>query len=145
MDQPLSNMLKTTFLVHWIISAALGAVLFLIPGRTLTALGWVPQWATLPEVEQLIPGTMFVDPVLIRLLGVALLALAWASFRGWRAEQFSQVSILVQMEAVFCILGLVGMIAGFVMSGRSIPVIGYILMVILALFAIAWSLALRRT
>ncbi len=145
MDKPLSSWLRTTFLVHWIISALLGAALFLVPGRTLTILGWIPQWVQLPGVDLNIPGPTFVDAVLSRLLGVALLALAWSSFRGWRAKQRSEVEILIQTEAVFCILGVVAFIAGFALMERATPIIGYIFTLILALFAIAWGMALRRT
>jgi hypothetical protein len=144
MDKPLSGWLRTTFLVHWIISAILGAGLFLVPGRTLTILGWVPQWVQLPGVELNIPGQTFVDAVLTRLLGVALLALSWSSFRGWRAKQRSEVEILIQTEAVFCILGVVAFITGFILMERATPIIGYVFTLTLALFAIAWSLALRR-
>jgi hypothetical protein len=145
MDKPITSGLRSTFLVHWVICLLLGVPLFFIPGRTLTLLGWVPQIVQLPEGGLSLPGTYFVDGVLVRLLGVALLALAWSSLRGWRAENYSQVAILVQTEAVFCVLGVVGFIAGFIMTGRTIPFIGYALILVLALFAVAWSLALRRS
>ncbi len=144
MDKPLSSWLRTTFLVHWIISALLGAALFLVPGRILTILGWVPQLVQLPGGELNVPGQTFVDPVLTRLLGVALLALAWSSFRGWRTKQRSEVEILIQTEAAFCILGVVAFIAGIASMDRATPIIGYVFALILALFAIAWGLALRR-
>jgi hypothetical protein len=145
MDKPITSGLRSTFLVHWVISLLLGVPLFFIPGRTLTVLGWVQQTVQLPEGGLTLPGTYFVDGVLMRVLGAALLALAWSSLRGWRAENYSQVAILVQMEVVFCVLGVVGFIAGFVMTGRTIPFIGYALILVLALFAIAWSFGLRRS
>jgi uncharacterized membrane protein len=145
MDKPLSNWLRTTFLVHGIISAILGIALFLVPGRTLTILGWIPEWVQLPESDINIPGQTFVDPVLIRLLGVALLAVAWSSFRGWRAQQRSEVEIIIQMEAVFSVLGVVAFLGGFLMMDRPTPVIGYVFTMILVLFAVAWVMALRRT
>jgi uncharacterized membrane protein HdeD (DUF308 family) len=144
MDKPLSNGLRNTFLVHGVISAILGIVLFLVPGRTLTLLGWVPQSVPLPETGINVPGTIFVDAILTRLLGVALLALAWSSFRGWRAQRRSEVEILIQMEAVFSVLGLVTFLAGFILMDRAMPFVGYIFILILALFAVAWGLALRR-
>jgi hypothetical protein len=57
MDKQLSNWLRTTFLVHGIISAILGIALFLVPGRTLTLLGWVLQSVPLPETGINVPGT----------------------------------------------------------------------------------------
>src|SRR3989304_3799770 len=74
--------------------------------------------------ELAIPGQTFVDAVLTRLLGVALLALALSSFRGWRAKQRSEVEILIQTEAAFCILGVVAFIAGFILIERATPIIG---------------------
>jgi phosphatidylserine synthase len=144
MDNPLSSWLRTTFLLHWIISALLGVPLFLVPGRTLTILGWVPQWVQLPESELSIPGQTFVDAAITRLLGAALLALAFSSFRGWRVKQWGEVEILIQMEAIFCVTGTVAFLAGFALMERPTPVIGYILTLILAVFAVAWGLALRR-
>jgi uncharacterized membrane protein HdeD (DUF308 family) len=144
MDKQLSNWLRTTFLVHGIISAILGIALFLVPGRTLTLLGWVLQSVPLPETGINVPGTFFVDAVLTRILGVALLALAWSSFRGWRAQRQSEVEILIQMEAIFCVLGVVTFLAGLMLMERPMPFVGYVFILILALFAVAWGLALRR-
>ncbi len=73
-----------------------------------------------------------------------MLALAWSSFRGWRTKQRSEVEILIQTEAAFCILGVVAFIAGVASMDRATPIIGYVFALILALFAIAWGLALRR-
>src|SRR5512135_56895 len=105
METPVSNSLKDTFLVHMIIGLVLGAALWLIPGRTITLLGWVPAQVQLPQSGLSISGQTFVDPVITRLLGAALLALAYSSFMGWRAVRRDQVNLVVQMEFVYCILG----------------------------------------
>lgn len=145
MDRPLSNWLRYQFLAHLIISTLLGAALLLVPGRSLTLLGWVPQWVQLPESDLSIPGATFVDPVLTRFLGAALLALAWSSFRGWRAKQHSEVKLVIQMEAVFCILCILAFIAAVVLWEETMPVLGWIIAAILLLFASGWLIALRRT
>ncbi len=144
MDAPISNSLRTTFLVHLIVALILGAALFLIPGRTLTLLGWVDEWVQLPESELSIPGGTFVDGVITRVLGAALLALGFASYLGWRASRREQVNLLVQVELVFCVLGIIAILIGLFTMGRAMPVIGWILAAILAVFAVAWGLALRR-
>jgi uncharacterized membrane protein HdeD (DUF308 family) len=144
MEKPLSDRLRTSFLVHGIISVILGIALFLVPGRTLTFLGWVPETVTVTDMGISAPGTIFVDPVLARLLGAALLALAWSSFRGWRAHKWSEVEIVVQLEAVLCVLGVVAFVAGFILMDRPMPSIGYVFMLILALFSVVWGLALGR-
>ncbi len=95
MDRPISQSLRITFLVHLIVSAVSGAAFWLIPGRTLTWVGWVPVTYQVPGTDLTAPGTVFVDPVITRVLGAALLALAFLSYRGWRARQWSQVSTVV--------------------------------------------------
>ena len=149
MNEGISSRLRYTFLIHMIVSAIMGAALFLIPGRTLTLVGWVQEMVTLPESELAVPGGTFVDPLITRLLGAALLALAFASFQGWRAKSWGQVSLLVQMEAVFCVLG----VAAFIVvtytisrnpAGRVIPIAFWVDLVILAAFAVAWGIALQK-
>jgi len=143
MEKPYSQGLKIIFIVHGIISGLLGLGLWLIPGRFLTLFGWVPQWVTLVETAVDVPGTTFVDSFITRLLGAALLALAYSSFRGWRMSQWGEVALVVQLESVFCILGVIGMIWSLIQMTRPIPVIAYILVVITAGFTVAWLWARR--
>ncbi len=51
MDKTISTFLRNTFLVHLIIGFLLGVTLFLIPGRTLTLLGWVPESVPIPNSQ----------------------------------------------------------------------------------------------
>ena len=141
MEKPISNRLQITFLIHCIISAIIGAAMWLIPGRILTLLGWVDESVRLPGSELSIPGWTFVDPFLTRLLGAALLALAFSSFLGWRAERWSQVAFLVQQETVFCVLGVVAFFYVLARGMRPIPLIGWAAMILLAAFAVAWGIA----
>jgi hypothetical protein len=146
MDKPISGSLRTTFLVHMIIAAIFGAALWLVPGRTLTLVGWVPATFQLPGTDMTAPGTIFVNPGITRLLGAALLALAFSSYRGWRARQWGEVAFLVQLEALFCVLALVALLVPIVLSGISIlqAWIWWVSVVILVGFIIAWGLALRQ-
>lgn len=144
MEAPISNSLRVTFLVHMIVALVLGAALWLIPGRTINLLGWVPEQVQLPQSELSVPGQTFVDPVITRVLGAALLALGYASYLGWRASRRDQVSLLVQVEFVYCVLGAVAILAGMFTLGRPLPVIGWVLAAILVAFAVVWGLALRR-
>jgi hypothetical protein len=61
-----SEALKTTFPVHAVVSLLAGVPLLIVPGQTLTGLGWVS-----------------IDRLASLVLAAALLALAWSSFRGW--------------------------------------------------------------
>ena len=121
----MSKVLRTTFLVHAILALVLGAPLLLAPGRFLGLIGWEP-----------------VDPILSRVLGAALLALAWSSYRGWRAANRAQVAFLLEAEAVFTALGAIGVLRHLV--GANYPFMVWLLFAVLALFAVAWSYLLAR-
>jgi hypothetical protein len=144
MDAPISNSLRVTFFIHMIVAVVLGATLWIIPGRTLTLLGWVPEQVLLPQSTLSIPGATFVDGVLTRVLGAALLALGFASFLGWRASRREQVYLLVQEEFVYCVLGTVAFLVGIFTLDRAVPVIGWVMIAILIIFSVVWGLALRR-
>ena len=118
----MSKALKITFLVHGIVSLLLGALMLLIPGRFLTFLGWAP-----------------IDPIISRLLGAALLALAWSSFRGWRAKERAQVVVLIEVEAAFTILGAIGLLRHLLIA--NYPWMVWLLFAGLAAFAVAWVVA----
>ena len=122
----MTKSLKLTFLVHAIVSLVLGAVLLIIPGRFLEALGWAP-----------------IDPIISRILGAALLALAFGSYRGWQARERAQVIVLVQMEAIFTLLACAGLLRHLLLPGRW-PVVPWLAFAVFALFAIAWLYALVK-
>jgi len=118
----MSKALKTTFLVHAVVALVAGAPLLIVPGAMLTRLGWAP-----------------IDPLVSRVVGAALLALAWSSFRGWRATERAQVSILVEMEAVFTVLACVGLLRHLLVGGW--PVAPWLALAVLAAFAVAFAVA----
>ena len=63
----MSRLLNVVLLVHLVVSVLLGALLLIVPGRLLGAVGWAP-----------------IDPLISRILGAALLAMAWGDWRVWR-------------------------------------------------------------
>ncbi len=117
----MSRALKDTFLIHAIVALLLGLPLLLAPGRFLILLGWIR-----------------IDSMISRVLGAALLALAWSSWRGWQAQEKSQVSILLELEAAFTLLAALGLLRELVIY--PYPPIYWLVFVILALFAAAWIL-----
>ena len=121
----MARWLKIVFLVHMVVAAVLGALLLAMPGRFLGWLGWAP-----------------VDPLLSRVLGAALLALAWSSFRGWRAQERAQVAVLLEMEALFTVLGCVGLLRHLLIA--NYPWMVWTLLAVLAAFAVAWIVALFK-
>jgi hypothetical protein len=121
----MSKSLRYTFVVHAVVALLFGLALVAAPGRFLGLFGWTP-----------------VDPVLTRVLGAGLLALAWSSYRGFRATERLQVAVLIELEAVFCVLagaGLLRQILGF-----HYPWYVWTLFAVFALFAVAWVWALFR-
>ena len=116
----MSKSLKYTFLIHVVVSLIFGAALLLAPGRTLGLFGWAP-----------------VDPLISRLLGAALLALAWSSYRGWGASSYEQVSVLVEMEVIFTVFGSVGLLRHLIKAWY--PWYVWFVFAVLLVFAIAWT------
>jgi membrane protein DedA with SNARE-associated domain len=115
----MSKALRITFIIHAIIAILLGAPLLIAPGRFLGAFGWAP-----------------VDPLLDRVLGAALLALAWNSYQGWRAKERAQVTVSVEMEAIFCVLACLGLLRHLLKA--HYPLIVWLVFVVLAIFAVVW-------
>ena len=145
MDRTISAGLRTTFLVHAIVAVVFGAALWLVPGRFLTLVGWVAESFTIDGTEITAPGTLFVDGVITRLLGAVLLALAFSSYQGWRTQEWAKVALVVQLEAVFCILSVIaGLVVVLFLREEPLPLFGWITLVLLGVFGAVWVLALRR-
>lgn len=97
----------------------------------------------LPESELSIPGGTFVDAYIVRVLGAALLALAFSSFLCRRASQWGEVALVVELETAFCLLALLGVITNLVTVSRSMPSFGWLVLAFLVVFAAAWGWAWR--
>ena len=114
---------KVLFPIHAVVALVFGALLLIAPGQFLGWAGWAP-----------------VDPLLSRVLGAALLALAWSSFRGWRARESSRVAILIEVEVIFTVLSCIGLLRHLLIANYPLMVWG--LFAVLLVFAIAWIIAL---
>jgi hypothetical protein len=121
----MSKSLRYTFLVHLVVALLFGLPLLIAPGRTLDLFGWAP-----------------IDPIMSRLFGAALLAMGWASYRGWRAAVRSDVAILLEAEVVLTSLSALAILRHLV-SG-SWPWYVWMTFIIFAVFAIAWIYHLLR-
>lgn len=123
----MSKSLKYTFLVHVVVAAIFGLPMLIIPGGFLEIFDWRP-----------------IDPLITRVTGAALLGFAWASYRGWRSAGFDQVRLIVEAEALFCVLAAVGL--GRHLLVGSWPWYVWMIFIIYAIFAAAWiyHLAQRR-
>ena len=121
----MSKLLKYTFLIYAVVAVLCGALLLAIPGEFLGWFGWAPF-----------------DPILSRVLGAALLAFAWGSYRGWQAKERAQVSILLEMQAAFTVLGAVGVLRTL-LTGNYLWYV-WLLFAILALLALTWLYLLLK-
>ncbi len=115
----MSRSLKITFLIHAVVAFVLGLSLLAAPGRTLGFFDWDP-----------------IDPIASRFLGAALLAMAWSSLRGYLADTWDQVELLVEFETAFTVLAATGLIR-HLLAG-SWPWFPWAIFIVTVLFAIAW-------
>lgn len=144
MNESISKGLHITFLVHAVVAVIFGALLWIIPGRSLTLIGWIPEIYDVPGTDLSAPGTILVDAIITRLLGAALLAMAISSFQGWRADKWGRVELLVQFEAAFCVLSVVAFMAVLILLGRSLNLTQWGVLIILLGFAVAWIVGYWR-
>lgn len=122
----MSKIAKIYFLIDAIFCSIIGAFLLIIPGRTLSLVGWVPY-----------------DPLMTRVVGAALLALGWGAFRAWKANQYREIAILVEVELIFAVLASIGLLRHLLIA--SYPPVGWITFCLLAVPAFAWGMIwLRR-
>jgi uncharacterized membrane protein YfcA len=137
--------LRPALLAHWIVGLVTGVPLLLAPGRTAVLIGWVPETVTVTVsgTEVSTPGYSFIDPVIARTLGAAMLALAFASYLVWRKPQADELRLLVRIEAVFCIGAIAGFLAKLAPGRLPLPVAGWVMLAILVIFAGVWVMLWR--
>jgi hypothetical protein len=121
----MSNITRISFLIHTFVSLIFGIPLLLVPGGFLDIFGWAP-----------------VDPLISRLLGAALIGMAWTSLRGWRASDWSEVGIIVEGEAIFCVLGCIGLARHLFFAWY--PFMVWFVFALMLIFAIVWIIAWIR-
>jgi len=121
----MSNWLKPLFLIHAVVAVVGGLPMLFVPGRVGTLFSWWPM-----------------DPVLGRILGAALLALAWSSWRGWRGATEAQVALLVEVETAFTVLTSASLL--YVGLRYSMPWYIWTLLGVFVAFAAAWVVALVK-
>ncbi len=116
----MSTALKYTFLIHLLVAVLFGLPLLLFPGQFLGVFGWAP-----------------VDPLLSRVLGAALLAHAWSSFRAVRGSTPAPVAILIEIQIVFTVLAGVGFLRHLMVG--NYPLMVWLVFLLFAVFALAWT------
>lgn len=122
----MSKLIKGLFLLAAILDFLIGAPLLLAPGRALGFFSWDP-----------------IDPLITRLLGAALLALAWGSLRAYLSAEEKRMQAMAEVNAVYATLGALGILR-HLLTGSYYPPIIWVIFAALALFALAWIFALVR-
>ena len=118
----MTKYLKGLFAIHTVVAFILGAPLLLAPGRFLALFDWAP-----------------IDPLITRLLGAALIALAWSSFQGFRATDRSQVITIIVMEIIFTGLSTIGWLRH--LTKGAWPLVVWLLFWLMVVFFLAWLIA----
>ena len=84
----MSKGLKLTVLFHGVVATVFGLALLLVPRPLADLVSWTPF-----------------DPLMTRMAGVALLALALGSWVGFFSTGWDQVRIIVLPEILFTVVG----------------------------------------
>jgi hypothetical protein len=113
----MSTFLKFTFIAFALVAVLIGLLLLVAPGRFLGYFGWAP-----------------VDPLISRMLGAALLGLAWGSFNAARRPNAGVARSLLQVNAIFCTLATLGMLRN--MLGAGWPYMVWFILALYAVFAV---------
>jgi len=136
----MAKLLRPAFVAHMIVHVILGALLLVAPGRVLAWLGWAP-----------------IDPIISRILGAALLAMAWGERRleqrlaahdmagqGVVERRFAPIEakVWVETQVAFAALAGIGMLR-HLLWGRW-PALAWIVFAALALSALTWLAAWER-
>ena len=112
---------KITFYAFGVLCLLAGAPLLLAPGRFLGFFEWAP-----------------VDPLISRLLGGALLGMAWGAWRAVRAGGAKPALYLVEIFFAFTILGAIGLLR-HLLAAYYYPLMVWVLFWVLLLFGVLWT------
>lgn len=118
-EESMSKLFKPTLLTNMVVGFLVGLFLLAMPGRFLALIRWAP-----------------IDPIMSRVLGAALLAMAWGSWRMWQASSQPQAKWLVEIQLGFTLLAAVGILRHLVEGGW--PLMAWIIFGVFGLFALLW-------
>ncbi len=125
MSASVSSGLKTTLLLHALFAGILGVFYFAVPVRWGELVGWPPA-----------------QPLDHRVIGAAFLAFALASWLARGAGSWGEVRIVVAMHALFATLATLLLV--WALLTADVPALGWVYVVIVGAFAVAFILAYRQ-
>ena len=119
MTKELLKGLKIVFLVHFILGLILGIIFLFIPGIYCNLV-----------------GVTMTDYGALRLIGAASLAFGCSSFLAYRSNDWEKVKLLVQMDLIWLVSAIVGLVWWLIESG---PVVGWWIFGMFVAFLIAFA------
>jgi hypothetical protein len=120
----ISQGLKMTFLVHFVIGLIFGLIDLLIPEQWGNLTNWPVQ-----------------DPTMYRLVGAAILAFAASSILAYRETDWERVIIIVRTEIIWTGLATLVFLVGLVFWDA--PAIAWLYALLMAGFCAAFSVFYR--
>ena len=125
MAELISKQLKIMFLVHFFIAVFFGLVFLIFIEGFVSFIGWPSQ---------------YLDPVIGRLLGAALIGFASSSLLAWRETQWLKVKLVVQMEIVWCAIGsIVLLVSLFMPTILPLPFFTWVITIVFLFFLIVFT------
>ncbi len=120
----MSGTYRVTSSVYAVLWLIVGLLLLLVPGRFLGALTWPSE------------------PITGRVLGAALLALAWASYRGSRTRNREVLSLVMELGVIFSVLAALGVLRHLLIT--YYPPVVWGAFAVFAVFSVLWLVTLAR-
>ncbi len=125
MAEQISKQLKIMFLVHFFIAVFFGLVFLIFIEGFVSFIDWPSQ---------------YLDPVIGRLLGGALIGFAASSLLAWRETQWLKVKLVVQMEIVWCAVGsIVLLVSLFIPTILPLPLFTWVITIVFLFFLIIFT------
>jgi hypothetical protein len=121
----MSKSLKILYITFMVVCVIVGAPLLLAPGRFLGTFSWAP-----------------IDPLISRVLGAALLGMAWGCFRALNQKETREPVILIEVFMVFTLLSAIGWLRHLLFAywWPGIWATEFVML----LFGVAWLIARLR-
>jgi hypothetical protein len=111
---------KTVFMLYGVICLLAGTPLLIAPGSFLGIFQWAP-----------------IDPLISRLLGAAMLGMAWGAWQTFHQDDLHLASLMVEIYFIFTIAGAIGWLRHLVVA-HWWPGIWAVCIVMLV-FSLAWA------
>jgi len=113
----ISNILKYTFLLHFIVAILFGFLFFLSPEFYVDMTGWP-----------------FLDPAAGRVMGAGFLGFAITSLFGYMAKTWEEVRIVVLGEIVFTLFGMLASLWMIIVHATIPALWGWFNVLLMAVF-----------